>query len=87
MSFRNIKSLVPIEHDCTKFVVLKDDKFVDANLDVILPSSNDYTLSDLLASGQRVVPVDTAILHDNVTTSQVVDALISSTDSPNVSDK
>ena len=80
MSFRNIKFVVPTEHDCTKFVELIDDKFVDVNLDVNLPSSTDYTLGDLLASGQRVVPVDTTILHDEATTTQVVDALINSTD-------
>ena len=44
MSFRNIKNSVPIEQDCTKFVVLLDDKFVDANINVSLPSSNDYCL-------------------------------------------
>lgn len=87
MSFRNVKSVVPIEDDCTKFVVLNGDKFVESNLVVNLPSSYDYNLGDLLASGQRVVPVDTAILHDAATTTQVVDALISSTESPDVSDK
>lgn len=87
MSFRNIKSVVPTENDCTKFVVLKDDKFVEVNLDVNLPLSNDYTLADLLASGQKLVPVDTAILHDEFTTSQVVNSLINSSDSPELSDK
>ena len=87
MSFRNIKFEVPKEHDCTKLVELKDDKFVDVILDLNLPSSNDYTLADLLASGQRVVPVDTSILHDDSTTSQVVQSLINSTDSPDVIDK
>lgn len=80
MSFRNIKTVVPNEHDCTHFVALHDDKFVDVNLDVSLPSSNDYSLADLLASGQRVVPVDTTILHDSVATSQVVNSLMNPPD-------
>ena len=78
MSFRNLKNSVPSEHDCTSFVLLHDDKFVDANLDVSLPSSNDYNLADLLASGQRVVPVDTSIIHDNVATSQLVSNIVKS---------
>lgn len=87
MSFRNIKFVVPLEHDCTKFVQLQEDKFVETNLDSNLPSSTDYTLADLLASGQRVAPVDTAILHDEFTTSQVVNSLINSSDSSELSDK
>lgn len=80
MSFRNIKNIVPVEHDCAKFVVLHDDKFVDVNLNVPLPTSNDYCLQDLLASGQRVVPVDTSIIHDNVATSQLVSNIVNSDD-------
>lgn len=78
MSFRNVKSFVPSEQDCTTFVVLHDDNFVEANLNVLLPSSNDYNLADLLASGQRVVPVDTSIIHDNVATSQLVSNIVNS---------
>jgi len=81
MSFRNIKNKMPIEHVRTSFVAVHDDKFVDVNLNVSLPSSNDYNLADLLASGQRVVPVDTSILHDDVATSQVLNTLMSSSDS------
>ena len=80
MSFRNIKSQVPTEHDCAKLVVFSDDKFVSANLDTSLPSSNDYNLADLLASGQRVVPVDTSILHDSQATSHLVSNLVNSDD-------
>ena len=80
MSFRNIKNNVPSEHDSASLVVLHDDKFVDVNLHVSLPSSNDYCLKDLLASGQRVVPVDTEILHDDSATSQVVNSLMSPPD-------
>jgi len=80
MSFRNIKNSVPIEQDCTKFVVLLDDKFVDANINVSLPSSNDYCLADLLASGQRVAPVDTSIIHDSQATSLLVSDLFNSDD-------
>ena len=78
MSFRNIKNSVPSEQDCTSFVALHDDKFVDVNINVSLPSSNDYNLADLLASGQRVVPVDTSIIHDNVATSQLVSNIVNS---------
>ena len=78
MSFRNLITQVPTEHDCAKLVVFSDDKFVSANLDTSLPSSNDYNLADLLASGQRVVPVDTSILHDTHATSQLVTNLANS---------
>jgi hypothetical protein len=81
MSFRNIKPVLPSERDCAHFVVLRDDKFVDVELDVPLPSSNDYSLADLLASGQRVAPVDTTILHDSDATSQVVNTLMNTSDS------
>ena len=80
MSFRNLKTQVPTERDCAKLVVFSDDKFVSANLDTSLPSSNDYNLADLLASGQRVVPVDTSILHDSQATSQLVSNLVNSDD-------
>ena len=76
MSFRNIKNSVPTEQDCTSFVALHDDKFADVNINVSLPSSNEYCLADLLASGQRVVPVDTSILHDTAATSQLVDSIM-----------
>ena len=78
MSFRNIKNSVPTEQDCTSFVALHDDKFADVNINMSLPTSNEYCLADLLASGQRVVPVDTSILHDNVATSQLVSNIVNS---------
>ena len=78
MSFRNLINSVPPEQDSTSFVTLHDDKFVDVNLNVSLPSSNDYCLADLLASGQRVVPVDTSIIHDNAATSQLVSNIVNS---------
>ena len=78
MSFRNLNNQVPIEHVRTSFAVLSEDKFVDVNLNVSLPSSNDYCLADLLASGQRVVPVDTAIIHDSAATSQLVSNIVNS---------
>lgn len=87
MSFRNLRSVVPNEHDCANFVILHDDKFVDVNIDVSLPSSNEYSLADLLASGQRVVPVDTTILHDTAATSQVVSSLMNPPDPPDPTDK
>ena len=87
MSFRNLKNKLPIEHVSTPFVALHDDKFVDVNLNVSLPSSNDYCLADLLASGQRVVPVDTSIIHDSAAASQVVNTLMSPPDTAVVSQK
>ena len=78
MSFRNIKNKMPIEHVSTSFAALHNDKFVEVNLNVSLPSSNDYNLADLLASGQRVVPVDTAIIHDSAATSQMVLNIVNS---------
>ena len=78
MSFRNLKFSIPSEVVSTSFVQLLDDKFVDVNLNVPLPSSNDYCLVDLLASGQRVVPVETAVIHDSDATSQLVSNLLNS---------
>ena len=78
MSFRNLKNLVPSEQDSTSFVTLLDDKFAEVNINMSLPSSNDYCLADLLASGQRVVPVDTSIIHDNAATSQLVSNIVNS---------
>jgi len=84
MSFRNIKNKLPYEDIRTTFVVLHDDKFVDVNLNVSLPTSNDYSLADLLASGQRVVPVDTAIIHDSAATSQLVSNIVNIDDNKQV---
>ena len=75
---------MPIEHILTSFVTLKDDNFVDVNLNVSLPSSNDYCLADLLASGQRVVPVDTTIIHDSAATSQLVSNIVTADDNKQV---
>lgn len=78
MSFRNLTISVPKEYLSTPFAILVDDKFLEVNLNVSLPSSNDYSLADLLASGQRVAPVDTAIIHDCQATSQLVSNLVNS---------
>ena len=71
---------MPIENVQTSFVAIYDDKFVDVKLNVSLPSSNDYCLADLLASGQRVAPVDTSIIHDSQATSLLVSDLFNSDD-------
>ena len=84
MSFRNLKNKMPIEHVQTSFVSIHDDKFVDVNLNVSLPSSNDYCLQDLLSSGQRVVPIDTSIIHDSQATSQLVSNLVNSDDNKQI---
>jgi len=78
MSFRNLTTSLPNEYLSTPFAVLVDDKFMEVNMNVSLPSSNDYCLADLLSSGQRVVPVDTSIIHDSQATSQLVSNLVNS---------
>ena len=80
MSFRNLTISVPKEYLSTPFAVLFDDNFMEVNMNVSLPSSNDYSLTDLLASGQRVAPVDTSIIHDSQATSQLVSNLVNSDD-------
>lgn len=81
MSFRNVKPVIHGEQNLSCFVKFIDEKCVDCDVNVSLPSSFDYNLGDLIASGQRVSPVDTAILHDSNAVMSVVDSLLVSEDS------
>ena len=53
--------------------------------EVVVPSSSDYTLGDLLSAGLKVAPVSTDILHDDAAVNSLpsLDAS-SSVDSSNV---
>ena len=53
--------------------------------DVVIPSSSDYTIGDLLSAGLKVSPVSTDILHDDAAVNALptLDAS-SSVDSSNV---
>lgn len=46
----------------------------------VVPNSVQYTLRDLLASGQKLAPTDTAILHDD----SAIHSLIANSDSSNI---
>ena len=82
MSFRNIKIVVPRETIVSPMVEVIGDKLVEANLDVPLPSSCDYSLKDLLAAGVKVAPVDPTVVHDSAAV-DVANALIDSFDKKN----
>lgn len=69
--FRNIPISIPREVSHASICEVHDDKIVDTDLCPSLPSSNDYSLADLLASGVRVQPVDTTIVHDSAATSSI----------------
>lgn len=57
---------------------LQGDMFVTSSCDI--PNSVQYSLRDLIASGQKLAPADTAILHDP----SAINTLIENTESPNV---
>lgn len=82
--FRNFHFFIPRECSTSTLVELVGDEFRAVDLNKSLPSSNDYSLKDMLASGVKVQPVDTTVIHDSSTTSAVADALVSQ---PAVSDK
>ena len=71
MSFRNICLFIPSEVSCTKLFEVQDDRIVEANTSKSLPTSTDYNLQDLLASGVKVAPVDPTIVHDSSSTNAV----------------
>lgn len=74
--FRNIPLFIPSEVDCASLCEIVSDKVVSYNAFKNLPSSNDYSLSDLLAAGVAVSPVDPTILHDSSTANSVADTFI-----------
>lgn len=78
MSFRNVKSSIPLEKDTCQLVQLVDDKFLSVNFDLSLPSSSDYSLKDMLAAGVKIPLVDTTVVHDSDVTSSVVSSVVNS---------
>lgn len=52
--------------------------------DVIVPSSSDYTIADLMAAGIKIAPVSTDILHDDSAVQSLPSLDVSSVDSSNV---
>ena len=83
MAFRNIRCFIPCEENCSCLVRLVGTEFKVADLNVSLPSSTDYSLKDLLASGVKVQPVDPTVIHDSSATSVVADAFVNqSVDQP-----
>lgn len=82
MAFRNIRHFIPKE-DCTcTLVQLVGEEFKEVNLNMVLPSSSDYSLKDMLAAGVKVQPVDPTIIHDSSATSAVADALVNQPATP-----
>lgn len=67
--FRNIRPVIPSENSCAKIMEVHEDKIVEADFNKSLPSSNDYSLADLVAAGVKVAPVDPTIVHDSDSTS------------------
>lgn len=76
--FRNFRSVIPSEPSCSVLCEVQNDKLVAVNLNKNLPSSSDYSLSDLLAAGVKVAPVDTTIVHDNDSTIAVASSVVNS---------
>lgn len=81
MAFRNINFHVPRETSASSLYEIKGDVFTAVDLNLVLPSSSDYSLKDLLASGVKVPPVDPTIVHDSTVTSVVADSLINNSES------
>jgi hypothetical protein len=84
MSFRFYKNHTDKPDITSPMVEVSGDKLVEANLDVSLPSSCDYSLKDLLAAGVKVAPVDPSVIHDSTATSFVADSVISHSASSDV---
>lgn len=79
--FRNIRSRIPKEQKTCTLVELVDDKFREVNLSTPLPCSVDYSLKDMLASGVKIQPVDTTIIHDSSATSALAEDFINNAES------
>ena len=77
MAFRFYKNHIDKPDVTSPMVEVIGDKLVESNLDVSLPSSCDYSLKDLLASGVKVAPVDPSVIHDSAATSVVAESVIS----------
>jgi hypothetical protein len=60
---------------------LQGDNFVTSSC--VVPNSVQYSLRDLLASGQKLAPADTAILHDDAAIHSIMDNTASSVETSN----
>ena len=86
MAFRFYKNHIDTPDITSPMVEVSGDKLVEANLDVSLPSSCDYSLKDLLAAGVPVAPVDSTVIHDSVATSVVAESVIANSVEPSNND-
>lgn len=77
MAFRNIRLRVPRETSTCKHVILIGTDFKEENFNVLLPSSSDYSLNDLIAAGVNVQVVNPTVIHDSSAASVVADSVIS----------
>lgn len=85
--FRHIINPLPVEDFSTPSYEIKDSRLVPESSSQ-KPAFDEYTLPQLLASGLKVLPVPTEVLHDSSATSSVVDSLINkSTNSNTVSNE
>lgn len=80
MAFRFYKNVLDHHGFSSPIVEVRGDQLVEANLNVPLPSSCDYSLKDLLAAGINVAPVDPTVIHDSAAASVVADSVISNSD-------
>ena len=86
MAFRFYKNHIDNPDVTSPMVEVIGDKLVEANLDVSLPSSCDYSLSDLMSAGLKVVPVDPTVIHDSVAADVVAESVISNSVEPSIND-
>lgn len=86
MAFRNIKTFVPRESRCAHLVELVGSDFKKVDYHLNIPTSCEYSLSDMLAAGVNVQVVNPTVIHDSVATSVVADSVISHSSEPSNND-
>ena len=86
MAFRFFKNVLDHPCDISPMVVVRGDQLVVQDLNVLLPSSSDYSLKDLLAAGVPVAPVDPTVIHDSAATSVVAESVIANSVEPSNND-
>lgn len=86
MAFRFYKNVIDHHGVTSPMVEVIGDKLVEANLDVSLPSSCDYSLKDLMSAGLKVAPVDPTVIHDSAAADVVADSVISKSVEPSKND-
>ena len=86
MAFRFFKNVLDHPCDISPIVVVSGDKLVVQDINVLLPTSSDYSLKDLLAAGVPVPPVDSTVIHDSTATSVVAESVISNSVEPSKND-